>query len=87
MTAPVLADALGPRGRRMALVASVVATALLGLLVAAAMVRLSDKGQLDADKWRLLVDRDVLRFLLGGLGNTLDNTFQEVNAQVGAAKT
>ena len=71
MTAPVLADALGPRARRRAQVLSVVA----GLAVAAAAVgavgRLADNGQLDADRWRPFTDTAVLRFLLLGLVATL----------------
>ena len=70
MTAPVLADALGPRGRRQARIASVVAAILLALLAAVVVRRLSDRGQLDAEKWRLLGRIEVIRFLLGGLGNT-----------------
>ncbi len=71
MTAPVLADALGPRARRRAQVLSVVA----GLAVAAAAVgavgRLGDNGQLDADRWRPFTDTAVLRFLVLGLVATL----------------
>jgi hypothetical protein len=47
----VLGDALGPRGRRRAAVASVVASALLLGFVVFALQRLSAKGQLDAAKW------------------------------------
>jgi glutamate transport system permease protein len=67
----VLGDALGPRGRRRAAVASVVASALLLGFVVFALQRLSAKGQLDAAKWSPLVKPLVLRFLLGGLVNTL----------------
>jgi glutamate transport system permease protein len=71
MTAPVLSDALGPRARRKVLVGSVVAGALILLAVAVAVKRLSDNGQLDSDKWRPLTQWSVLKFYLGGLGNTL----------------
>ena len=70
MTAPVLADALGPRARRRVFVASVVATALLGVLVVVALRRLDANGQLEADKWRPFTQWAVLKFFLGGLTNT-----------------
>ena len=67
----VLGDALGPRGRRRAAVASVLASAVaLGLLVIA-IRRLSATGQLDPAAWSLLVQPLVIRFLLGGIVNTL----------------
>ncbi|MEA2501573.1 MAG: glutamate transport system permease protein [Actinomycetota bacterium] len=67
----VLGDALGPRGRRRAVVASGLASAvLLGLLVIA-LRRFSASGQLDPAKWSLLVKPLVIRFLLGGVVNTL----------------
>ncbi len=71
MTAPVLADALGPRARRRVAVASVVAGALLVLLALAVIKRLADKEQLQADKWNPLMLESSVRFLLGGLFNTL----------------
>lgn len=71
MTAPVLADALGPRARRRVLVASLVAGVVVMFLVAAALHRLQQKGQLDWRLWEPLTRRSVLRFLLGGLLNTL----------------
>ena len=70
-TAPVLADALGPRGRRRVAVASVVTGAAIAGLVAVAVLRLADKGQLDRAQWEPLTRWSVVRFLLGGLGNTL----------------
>jgi glutamate transport system permease protein len=67
----VLGDALGPRGRRRTAIASALSSAvLLGLLVVA-LRRFSANGQLDAAKWSYLVKPLVIRFLLGGLGNTL----------------
>jgi glutamate transport system permease protein len=71
VTAPVLADALGPRGRRRVLVASFVATVALAAVVLVGLQRLSDSGQLDADRWRPLTEWAVLRFLLLGLVNTI----------------
>ncbi len=71
MTAPVLADELGPRARRRVVVASVVAGAVIVLFVVVAVNRLADKGQLDSEKWRPLTQWSVLKFYLGGLGNTV----------------
>lgn len=71
MTAPVLADALGPRGRRQARVASVVAAAVIALLMVVAVTRLADRGQLASRLWEPFTDPAVQRFLLGGLVNTL----------------
>jgi glutamate transport system permease protein len=67
----MLADALGPRARRRVLVVSVVAGAVvLGLLYVAGK-RFADNGQLDAEKWKLFTQWGVIKFFLGGLGNTL----------------
>jgi glutamate transport system permease protein len=71
MTAPILADALGPKARRRARVVSVVAAVALTGVAVVALRRLGDKGQLDAEKWRVMFRGEILRFLLGGLGNTL----------------
>ena len=54
MTAPVLGDALGPRGRRRVAVVSVATGAVIAALVAVAVVRLADKGQLDRAQWEPL---------------------------------
>ena len=71
MTAPVLADALGPRGRRKVAVVSAVAGVVLVAMIALALRRLQVNGQLDSSKWRPLTQWSVIRFYLGGLGNTL----------------
>lgn len=71
MTAPVLADALGPRARRKVLVASVAAGVVIAGLLAIAAQRLADKGQLEWGRWQPLTEWSVLKFLLGGLGETL----------------
>ena len=71
MTAPVLADALGPRARRRVLIASVITGVVLAGVLALALQRLSDKGQLEWDKWQPLTEWSTLEFLLGGLVNTL----------------
>ena len=67
----ILGDLPGPRGRRRALVASLVATGLIALAVVGSLRRLSVQGQLDPGKWSLLARPEVLKFLLGGLVNTL----------------
>ncbi len=71
MTAPMLADALGPRARRRMRLISVVAAAAIAGLVLAAVRRLADTGQLDAARWEPLTQGAVIRFLLGGLLATL----------------
>jgi glutamate transport system permease protein len=70
-TRAVLGDELGPRGRRRVAVASVVSLAFLAAVVAAGMLRFADKGQLDGALWRPLIRWSVLRFLLGGIVNTV----------------
>jgi glutamate transport system permease protein len=52
-------------------VASIVAGVLLLWLVYGAVKRFADNGQLDAAKWDRLSEWAVMKFLLGGLGNTL----------------
>lgn len=71
MTAPLLADALGPRARRRTMVASAVAGVLLLALVAVVGRRFSAEGELDGDLWRPLFDSGTLEFLGRGLLNTL----------------
>jgi glutamate transport system permease protein len=71
MTATVLADELGPRGRRRVAAASAVAGAGLVAVVWLVASRLRAEGQLDGDLWHPLATASVLRFLAGGLLNTL----------------
>jgi len=71
MTAPLLADALGPRGRRRTTVASVVAGILVLALVAVVLRRFQAEGELDGDLWSPLLDLGTLEFLARGLINTL----------------
>ncbi|HWH35097.1 MAG TPA: amino acid ABC transporter permease [Acidimicrobiales bacterium] len=66
-----LFDEVGPRGRRRVLVGTVVAGTVLLAVVVVAFGRFSSRGQLDADLWSILVDPGVVRYLLGGLANTL----------------
>ncbi len=71
MTAVLAGDELGPRGRRRVLVGSVTAGAVVAALVAVALGRFAERGQLDAEQWSILAEPAVLGFLLGGLANTL----------------
>ena len=71
MSAPLLGDALGPRGRRRVAIATVLASLAIVYLVWVAFRRLKDAGQLDAAQWELLTRPEVIRFFLGGLANTL----------------
>ena len=66
-----LGDVLGPRGRRRTLIGSVVAGVVLAALLALAVQRFYEKGQLDADKWEVFTDWNVVKFLLIGLRSTL----------------
>ena len=67
----VLYDAPGPRARRRAQVQGLVGGLVLLALVLLVLQRLSDKGQLDGERWSVLKDPDVQRALLTGLEGTL----------------
>jgi glutamate transport system permease protein len=71
MTAPFVGDALGPKGRRMTLVVSVISTLLIVGFVVVAITRLADKGQLDQAKWEPLTEWPVIKFFLHGLRVTV----------------
>lgn len=71
MKAPMLADALGRRGRRRVTLASILAAVAIAAALAVALRRLDDTGQLDAARWRPLTQWTVIRFLLDGLAATL----------------
>lgn len=71
MTAPVLADELGPRARRRVQVATVVSAVVLAAVVVVAVRRLYDRGQLDVELWEPFTQLAVIRFLGVGLLNTL----------------
>lgn len=71
MTAPVLADALGPRARRRVFIASVASGFVLAGLAVVAVLRLQDKGQLEWSLWEPLTQWAVLKFLLLGLWATV----------------
>src|ERR1700736_6528743 len=67
----VLSDDLGPRGRRIAAIASAVTVLVMVALVLIAWRRLADKGQFAGQKWEFLTNARVRGFLLGGLAATL----------------
>ena len=69
--AAFLGDDLGPRGRRRVAVATAVSVGLITLVIFFAVGRLRTTGQLDKARWEPLADPAVLKFLLGGLVNTL----------------
>ena len=71
MTAPFVADALGPRGRRLTIIASVVSGVLVVGALVVAFGRLSDKGQLSEVRWDPFTQWPVWRFLLLGLVTTV----------------
>lgn len=66
-----LVDELGPRGRRRVVVGSVFGGVVVVALVAVALRRFASRGQLDAELWSILADPGVVRYLAGGLGNTV----------------
>jgi len=71
MTAPFVADALGPRGRRLTRIVSIVSVVVILGLVAVALDRLSDRGQLTAAKWKPFTQWSVDKFYLIGLLTTV----------------
>ncbi len=81
MTAPFIGDALGPRGRRMTRVVSVISAVVIVGFVVLALLRLADKGQLDRSKWEPFTQPSVQRFLLQGLRATVQAA---VDAMIGA---
>jgi glutamate transport system permease protein len=71
VTAPFIADALGPRGRRRVAVISGVAGLAIAGMVVVAVLRLSHKGQLGEHQIGPLRQWSVQRFLLLGMLNTV----------------
>jgi glutamate transport system permease protein len=72
MTAPFIGDALGPRGRRITRIVTAVSAVVLIAMVAVALSRLADKGQLDAAKWRPFTEWGVAKFFLLGVRATIE---------------
>ena len=71
MTAPVLADALGPRGRRRVAILTAIAGVVVAALVGFAIKRFADHGQLEWERWDYFTQWSVIRFLLEGLWFTI----------------
>ena len=72
MTAQFLGDELGPRGRRLTRTVTTVSAVALVAVVIIALMRLSDKGQLDAAKWKPFSQWSVQKFFLEGLRTTVE---------------
>lgn len=53
---PVLFDELGPRGRRRVRVATAAVAVVVAAVVVAAVMRLAERGQFDAELWAPLID-------------------------------
>jgi glutamate transport system permease protein len=66
-----LADELGPRGRRRVRIATILSSAVLLGLLLVAVRRLDRRGQLDWELWEPFTRWSVIKFLWGGLLNTL----------------
>ena len=72
MTAPVLYDVQGPRGRRRVLIASIVGGLALLALLGLAALRLAANGQFEYDKYEpFFTEPQLYRRLQDGLENTL----------------
>ena len=67
----LLADDLGPKGRRRVRYATALAALLLIVWVWVVLRRFATTGQLDGRKWDFVTDWRIWRFLLRGLRNTL----------------
>lgn len=66
-----LIEELGPKGRRKVRIGTSLSLVLIGLLVVVALMRLNDRGQLEAEKWTDLFEGGTLRFLAEGLWSSL----------------
>lgn len=70
----VLFDAPGPRARRRIQITTLVAILVVAGLIALALKRFSDNGQLAADRWQPFTHWPYIRFLWEGLQGTLKAT-------------
>ncbi len=64
-------DPLGPKGRRKALIGSVLGALFLLLLLVLAVGKFAEAGQLDSKRWSDLLSADVAQLLARGLVATL----------------
>lgn len=71
MVVPAFGDAPGPRARRRAAVASVVAALAIAYVLFIVFQRLATAGQLERRLWAPLLQPEVIRFFGNGLLNTL----------------
>ena len=71
MTEELLFDAQGPVGRAKLRAASIASGVLVAAVSAAMLGQLGHLGQLDAERWAILVDPAYLGFLLAGLRMTV----------------
>ncbi|GER21797.1 glutamate ABC transporter permease [Zafaria cholistanensis] len=72
MSASVLFDAPGPKGRRRILIANVVGALIIAWLIFLVVSGLAGKGQMSPDKWAPLFTSNAwTNFFLPGLTNTL----------------
>lgn len=62
-----LIEELGPKGRRKVQIGTAVSVVLIAALVVLALLRLNDRGQLEAEKWTDLFAGGTLEFLFEGL--------------------
>lgn len=70
-TATALSDAPGPRARRRHRTASIISIVVIAAFLTWAIRTFQAEGQFEWDLWQPLFTTDGLRFLWGGLGNTL----------------
>ena len=71
MTTNVLVEELGPRGRRRVQIGTAVATVVALAALYWMYRQLDDNGQLEAEKWTDLFERDTIEFLAKGIWATV----------------
>jgi glutamate transport system permease protein len=71
MTDTLLERDFGPKARRNARIASVIAVVIIVAVVTVVILRFAALGELSYEKWALYFSIEGWVFLLGGLGNTL----------------
>ncbi|MEZ5376072.1 MAG: amino acid ABC transporter permease [Acidimicrobiales bacterium] len=66
-----LIEELGPKGRRKVRIGTAISLVVLALLAAVVLMRLNDRGQLEAGKWTDLFEGGTIEFLANGLWASL----------------